>query len=153
MEYKCRSAANRAHLEEERIEDLRRKGVMSRDHIFCETNSNDRNRFEIIPCETERLQILHHAHLGDLQSSYLAVGNSKLLLSCTRMRFQQELMEAYGKTLSLIFNICLEPFHDCPAGGKDLVASASEEFMARVAEAAEVNKESLVDLKTVMFNF
>ena len=115
------------------------------------SHCNDPNRFEIIPCEKERMQILHHSYLGDLQSTALTVGNSKEILSCTRMKFERDLMEAYDKTLSLIFDLCLKPFYDAPADGKDLVAS--EEFMERFKEAVEINKESLVDVKTVMFNF
>ena len=34
MEYKCRSASHLAHSEEERVGELRRKGIMSRDHFL-----------------------------------------------------------------------------------------------------------------------
>ena len=34
MEYKCRSASHLAHAEEERVGELRRKGIMSRDHFL-----------------------------------------------------------------------------------------------------------------------
>ena len=90
------------------------------------------------------VQILHHAVSFEKDYALHAVGNTKTLMSCTKMDFCHELTEAYKKVLALLFNRCLHPFYLDTSPGKDL--SGMEELMESVRHAVEVNKETVVDM-------
>ena len=150
IEYKCRVSHNRTCQEEDRIDELRACGQMEDDSIFCEVESDDPDRFMFVKDETELCQLLHHAFTGSKESCHHAVGNTKMLLSCTRMGFASDLLEAYHQVLRLIFDRCLKPFYANSSPRKDL--SASKEIMATIERAVEVNKETVVDMDTFQFN-
>ena len=148
--YKCRVSHNRARQEEDRVESLRMSGQMEEESIFCKVSSDDPDRFSYIEDEKELCQILHHAFTYSKDSCLHAVGNTKTLTSCTRMCFTPDLLEAYHKVVRLISDCCLKPFYSSGAPRKDL--SASEEIMATIERAVEVNKETVVDMDTFQFN-
>ena len=67
------------------------------------------------------------------------------------MNFVSELTEAYQKTMAFLYTSVLEPFYTGPSARKDL--SGTEEFMASVEHTVDVNKASIVDMKTLQFNY
>ena len=150
-EYKCRVSIDRAREEEERIEELRLSGQMSDDSIFCEVDSDDPDRFMFVKDEKELGQILHHAYVYDKRNCLHSVGNTRELMSCTKMNFALRLLEAYHQVLRLLFERCLQPFFEQDNVRKDL--TGSDEFMASVAHAVEVNKDKMVDMQTFQFNY
>ena len=153
MEYKTRVSIDKARREEDRIDELRGMCLMEEESIFCTTQSDDPDRFLYIEDEKELAQILHHAFVHSRDSCDLAVANTKVVLSCTRMCFTTELLEAYHKTLELISGMCLEPFHRATGAELRKDLTASEDFMAAVKHAVEVvNVASVVDMKTFNFN-
>jgi hypothetical protein len=72
-------------------------------------------------------------------------------MSCTKMNFVSELTEAYQKTLAFLYNSVLEPFYASACPRKDL--TGTEEFISSVEHAVNVNKASIVDMKTLQFNY
>ena len=70
-------------------------------------------------------------------------------MSCTKMNFALRLLEAYHQVIRLLFERCLQPFFDQENVRKDL--TGSDEFMASVAHAVEVNKDKIVDMQTFQF--
>ena len=62
-------------------------GLMDKDSIFCGIESDDPDRFLFIEDEKELLQVLHHAVAYEKDNCLHAVGNTKMLLSCTHMTF------------------------------------------------------------------
>ena len=123
---------------------------MKEESIFCEVGSDDPDRFDYVPCETELAQVLHHATVFSKSNCLQAVGNSKRIMSCTKMNFTQELLEAYLKTLQLLFDLCLKPFYVQGNEQKDL--AADEEFMAHIEHAVDQNRETVVDMRTFQSN-
>ena len=107
--------------------------------------------FEFISGEKELCQILHHAVTYEKDHCLHAVGNTKSLMSCTKMNFVSELTEAYQKTMAFLYTSVLEPFYAGVSASKDL--SGTEEFMSSVEHTVDVNKASIVDMKTLQFNY
>ena len=97
------------------------------------------------------VQILHHAVSFEKDYALHAVGNTKTLMSCTKMDFCHELTEAYKKVLALLFNRCLHPFYSDASPRKDL--SGTEELMESIRHVVEVNIETVVDMETFQFNY
>ena len=125
--------------------------LIEEDSIFCEVDSDDRNSFFFIPSEEERCQVLHGVYTYDKSSIIHAVGTSKSLVSATKVNFTDDLIEAYRQTLELIFKLALEPFYAATDRAVDLTASS--EVMARIEQAVKVNKETVVDVRTLQFNY
>ena len=67
------------------------------------------------------------------------------------MNFVSELTEAYQKTMAFLYTSVLEPFYAGASARKDL--SGTEEVMSSVEYAVDVNKASIVDMKTLQFNY
>ena len=111
-EYKCRVSIDRVREEEDRIEELRLSGQMSDDSIYCEVDSDDPDRFMYVKDEKELGQILHHAFVFSKTNCLHSVGNPRELMSCTKMNFALDLLEAYHKVLRLLFERCLKPFFE-----------------------------------------
>ena len=88
-------------------------------------------------------QLLHHTFTYGKQSCSHAVSDTKALLSCPRMCFSPELLDAYGEVMRLIFGRCLQPFYGSSPPHKDL--AASEEVMATIERAVEVNNQGNSD--------
>ena len=59
--------------------------------------------------------------------------------------------ETYQKTLAFLYTSVLEPFYAGAIARKDL--SGTEEFISYVEHAVDVNKASIVDMKTLQFNY
>ena len=93
-EYKARVNLDRARKKEDQIDELRMTDRMDEDSIFYEVESDDPDQFELIEDEKELCQILHHAAMYEKEHCLHAVGNTKSLLSCTKMQFVQELYKA-----------------------------------------------------------
>ena len=67
------------------------------------------------------------------------------------LNFPDDLLEAYAKTLDFIFKHSLEPFYSATDRAVDLAASSK--VMDRIEKAVEVNKETVVDMRTLQFNY
>jgi len=150
-EYKARIKPTTASNEYDRVEDLRMRDLMEEDHIFAETSSDDVNSFDFIPDEQERVQILHHTYTFEKTSCLHAVGDSKTLLSCVKFNLSPDLMDAYGQTMSLLDELVYNNFYSNLDEFSDL--TGDDDLMASVEHAVEVNKERVVDMRTLQFNF
>ena len=60
---------------------------MDNESIFCELDSNDPDQSEFINNEKELCQIMHHAVTYEKDHCLHVVGNTKSLMSCTKMIF------------------------------------------------------------------
>ena len=116
---------------------------MDEESIFCELDSDDSDRFEFINDEKELCHKKDHC--------LHAVGNTKSLMSCTKMNFVSELTEAYQKTLVFLYTSLLKPDYAGASARKDL--SGTGEFMSYVKHTVDVNKASIVDMKTLQDNY
>ena len=79
--------------------------------IFCEVESDDPDRFMYVKDEKELGQILHHAFIFDKDNCLHTVGNTRQIISCTKMNFALDLLKAYQKVIVLLFECCLRPYH------------------------------------------
>ena len=86
-----------------------------------------------------------------MKSCIRAVEHTKESMSCTKMNFTDELIEAYQQTIDLFYDLGFKNFYESPGVQKDL--SGPKDFMASVRHAVEVNKEKVVDMRTFQLNF
>lgn len=150
-EFKARIKHDVAQREQDRIDELRADLLMEEDHIYAEIETSDPNRFKFIKEEQEMCQGLHHMYTYEQTEFLHAVGNSKGLLSCYLVKADADLLEAYDKTMELINELVYEPFY--AATDRRSRLTGSDEFMASVEHAVEVNKERLVDMRTLQVNY
>ena len=107
--------------------------------------------FDFIRSEEERCQALHHAYTYEKSSILHAVGTSKSLVSATKINFTDDLLEAYAQTLAFVYKHSLEPFYSATDRAVDLAADS--DVMARIEQAVEINKEVIVNVRTLQFNY
>ncbi|EJK71390.1 hypothetical protein THAOC_07177, partial [Thalassiosira oceanica] len=149
-EFKARVVQSTVQKEEDRIHDLRRKGLMSENSIYFEMDSNSQHSFLGIKKPDERLQALHHAYVLGLSNCLHAVGNTRKLMSVCNMKFDDDLLEAYGQVIDLLYDSGLKIFY---RGGNDDGITANEEEMSRIRTAVEKNAKYFVDFKRFEFNY
>ena len=151
IEFKARVKAATEQAEHNRIEQLLRKDLMRDDSIYVnDMDDNDQHSHLGIESPDERIQALHHAFVFGKNSCIHAVGNTKNLLTVCKMNFSAELISAYKRTLTLIYDSGLDIFYR--EDGEDDI-SASDEEMARIEKAVEVHKKAYVNMQCFRFNY
>ena len=151
-EYKARIKPTTASNERDRVEDLRMRDLMDEEHIFAETSSDDVDSFDFIPDEQERVQVIHHTYTFEKTNCLHAVGDSKALLSCVKFNLSPDLLTAYAQTMSLLDDLLYKHFYSNDTD-KHSDLRGSEELMASIENAVEVNKERVVNMRTFQFNY
>ena len=141
VEFKARVKPETARAEEERIDALWSNGLMDEESIFCEITSDEPDSFDFIPSEQERYQAIHHAAVYEKNLILHVVGDSKEILSCTKMTFTPDLLEAHQRTTDLIYDLALKPLIEAPNPKRNF--SGAKEFMDMLKHAVNVNKDTL----------
>ena len=97
-----------------------------------------------IPYNSERMQLLHHCYTYGKKEIFHIVGTTNSIISCTKVIFQEDILESYGKILEAIHDDVLKCFfsHDIDAGFDHFT---NEEHL-RLQRAIKVNKKAIPDL-------
>ena len=145
LELKARVKPTTIQKEQDRIEKLRRKGLLDPNDdnaIFLEISSDHRHSHLGIASPSERLQALHHAYTYSKTSCIHAVGNTKDILTVCKMNFSATLLASYKRTIKFIYDSGLNVFYR-DEGDEDIEASDIE--MARIKKAVEKHKKTYID--------
>ena len=153
LELKARVKVSTEQKEQDRIENLRTKGLLDDDDeskIYHEMSSDHPHSHLGIGIPHERLQALHHAFTYSKGSCIHAVGNEKRLLSICKMNFPEPLLASYERTVKFIHDSGLHIFYR--DGGEDEI-QANEEEMKRIEKAVEKHKDTYKDMYRFLFNY
>jgi len=152
LELKSRLKPATEQPEQDRIEKLRRKGLLDEDDeskIYHEMSSDHLHSHLGIAIPHERLQVLHHAYTFSKTSCIHAVGNSKSVLSICKMDFPETLLASYKRTVKFIHDSGLNIFY---RDGEDDEIQANEEEMKRIEKAVEKHKDTYKDMYRFKYN-
>jgi hypothetical protein len=147
VEFKARVKPETARAEAERIDALWSNGLMDEESIFCEITSDEPDSFDFIPSEQERYQAIHHTAVYEKNLILHVVGDSKEILSCTKMTFTPDLLEAHQRTTDLFG---FETSHISTKSQKEF------QWCQRVhgyAKACCECEQRYIDMRTFQFNY
>ena len=137
-EMKGRVVSTKAQQERERVLQFHNG------ETYVSTCSNAPDSWKYISKASERLQVLHHCYTYEETTILHLVGDTQQVLSGILMQVDPDLLESYGKLLTRLYNLSLEPFY--------LYSSLSrvpQVIRNRINEGIQVHKEKLVDFNTV----
>ena len=108
--------------------------------------TDDSNKLEFINNDKELCHVLHHAITHNKYHCLCTIGNTKLLMSCTKVDFVP-----HQKILIFLYNSVLEAFYVGASAQKDL--TRIKEFISSVEHMVDDKKASIVEMKMLQFNY